>query len=569
MKTEESSKKNKKRASNRSIVTESEFGIDRDQKSEIQFIDFTDESNRKTNRVSYSKIVYFRDAMVILIINKVFSNQSEFRKLSSKNVAAVCFLYFLMSNSKKKENNKTAITILNSIKNSFIERNVRYFQIWLDRFCHDFFQSEENRNLIFKIYTSKVSKSKTISSKSKEAEKKKFDKTFEFDQFNQLIKKFRNENLVYKILIVHIIEHLIQNQREQFYRIEKLKRKFDDLSRKMKNYFRKSTELLNDRITATNRNRNRDRDHDHIKNRDRTRNRDHSKNRYKINKHHNINSSSFSFRSRHRHRNRNEKHDRKRKFYYKSSFESDSEENIRIVFKKRKRMFIVNKKIFSVHKKFSKMNRNRKRKRFRNRKNFRKKKDFRDRYKVNKHHNANASSDRSRSKNRNRYRFKNQIFRFRTTKIMNFDFAETSVAFFIRRFKHITKIKKKTVLRILFMCLKKSAMKWHNSFFFKIRNEMNRNLIVWKNELFKKYRFNEFDFFEEVKELKFRFDENLIFSQYLFRKINLLHDDDIFEEHTIIQFIWNEFDAHLSMTISVKKSDDTLKSFERRVRENY
>ena len=372
LKTEEFSKKNKKKTSNRSTVIESEFEIDRDQKSEIQFINFTDESNRKTNRISYSKIIYFRNAIIILIINKVFSNQSKFRELSSKNVAIINFLYFLMSNSKKKKNNKTAITILNSIKNNFIERNVRYFQIWLNRFRHDFFQSKENRDLISKIYTNKISKSKAISSKSKKTEKKKFDKTFKFDQFNQSIEKFKNENLIYKVFIVHIIEHSIQNQREQSYRIEKLKRKFDDLFRKMKNYFRKSIELLNDRITATNRNRNWDRDH--IKNRDRTQDLDHSKNRYKINKHHNISSSSFSFRNRHRHRNRNEKHDRKRKYYYKSFFESDSEENIRIVLKKRKRMFIVNKKFSSVHKRFSKMNRNRKRKRFRNRKNFEKKK---------------------------------------------------------------------------------------------------------------------------------------------------------------------------------------------------
>ena len=153
---------------------------------------------------------------------------------------------------------------------------------------------------------------------------------------------------------------------------------------------------------------------------------------------------------------------------------------------------------------------------------------------------------------------------------MNFDFAETSVAFFIKKFKHITKIKKKKiVLRILSMCFKKSTMKWHNNLSFKIKNEMNRNLTIWKNELLRKYRFNEFDSFEKIKKLKFRFDENLTFNQYLFRKTNLLHDDDIFEKHIMIQFIWNELDVHLVMTISIKKSENTLKNFEKRIRKNY
>ena len=150
----------------------------------------------------------------------------------------------------------------------------------------------------------------------------------------------------------------------------------------MKNYFRKSIEFLNDRNIIANCHRV------HIKNCDRIKNQNHSRNRnknrenfffqncYTIIKHYNISNSNFSFRNRHRHRNRNEKHNQKRKFYYKSFFESDSEKNIRIVFKKQKRIFIVNKKLFSVHTKFSKINRNRKRKRFRNRKNFRKKKFF-------------------------------------------------------------------------------------------------------------------------------------------------------------------------------------------------
>ena len=199
-------------------------------------------------------------------------NSSEFWKINSKNVIAISFLYYLMSDSKKRKNNKTANMILNLIKNSFIERNVRYFQIWLNRFRHDFFQSKKNRNLVFKIYTNKINKLKAISSASNQFEKKNLNR---IKNFNSSMKKFKNENLIYKIFIVHTIEHSIQNQREQFHKIEKLKRKFDDLFRKMKNYFWKSIEFLNDRNIIANR------DRVHIKNRDRIKNQNHSRNQNK------------------------------------------------------------------------------------------------------------------------------------------------------------------------------------------------------------------------------------------------------------------------------------------------
>ena len=67
------------------------------------------------------------------------------------------------------------------------------------------------------------------------------------------------------------------------------------------------------------------------------------KNRYKINKHHNSSSLDFNFKNRCR-QNKNEKHKRKRKFSYKLFF--NSEENIRIVFKKQKQIFTIDKKVF-------------------------------------------------------------------------------------------------------------------------------------------------------------------------------------------------------------------------------
>ena len=58
--------------------------------------------------------------MIILIINKNFSNSLEFRKINLKNVTTISFLHYLMSNSKNN-NNKAADMILNSIKNNLIE----------------------------------------------------------------------------------------------------------------------------------------------------------------------------------------------------------------------------------------------------------------------------------------------------------------------------------------------------------------------------------------------------------------------------------------------------------------
>ena len=80
-----------------------EINIDQKFDSKFQAIDFTDKSNQKANRAFYNKTSYVQNAMIILIINKVFSNNLKFRKINSKNVIAVSFLYYLMSNSKKKK----------------------------------------------------------------------------------------------------------------------------------------------------------------------------------------------------------------------------------------------------------------------------------------------------------------------------------------------------------------------------------------------------------------------------------------------------------------------------------
>ena len=81
--------------------------------------------------------------------------------------------------------------------------------------------------------------------------------------------------------------------------------------------------------------------------------------------------------------------------------------------------------------------------------------------------------------------------KLKSQKIMKFDFDVNSIAFFIKRFQFITQVKKKTaVLKILFMCLKNSTLKWHISLSEIIQTKMQKNLKIWKNELLKKYRSN-------------------------------------------------------------------------------
>ena len=193
-----------KKTKKATIQSWNEINFCRNSDSKFQTINFIDESNKKANRAFYNKISYIRNAMIILIINKIFSNSSEFRKINSKNVIAISSLYYLMSNLKKKINKITNM-ILNSIKNSFIERNARYFQIWLNRFRHDFFQSKKNRDLVSKIYTNKINKSKAVSWASNQFKKKsELNKKIQFVE-----KKFKNKDLIYKIFIVHTIKHSI------------------------------------------------------------------------------------------------------------------------------------------------------------------------------------------------------------------------------------------------------------------------------------------------------------------------------------------------------------------------
>lgn len=68
--------------------------------------------------------------------------------------------------------------------------------------------------------------------------------------------------------------------------------------------------------------------------------------------------------------------------------------------------------------------------------------------------------------------------------------------------------------------------------------------------------------------MKFRFDELLIFNQYLFRKINLLYDARIINKDMMIQYFYDKLNFNFMLTISLRKNDDILKNFEKQICQN-
>ncbi len=69
--------------------------------------------------------------------------------------------------------------------------------------------------------------------------------------------------------------------------------------------------------------------------------------------------------------------------------------------------------------------------------------------------------------------------------------------------------------------------------------------------------------------MTFRFeDKEQTLSQYLTRKINLLHDAKVQDEDIIVRHLWNGLEAQLALTTSLREDDDTIETFNRRVRNN-
>ena len=101
-----------------------------------------------------------------------------------------------------------------------------------------------------------------------------------------------------------------------------------------------------------------------------------------------------------------------------------------------------------------------------------------------------------------------------------------------------------------------------------IQLKMNDNFAIWKNELFRKYRSNRFDSIKKIQQMLFRFDKNTTFSQYFSRKINLLRNANVINETLIVHYLWKNLNAQLALIISIRKNNDTVNSFNKKIKTN-
>ena len=169
----------------------------------------------------------------------------------------------------------------------------------------------------------------------------------------------------------------------------------------------------------------------------------------------------------------------------------------------------------------------------------------------------------------NRSIYNQRFAKFRSVDVMKFDFNIISVVFFIRRFSQIAFMKKhETVFRIFSMCFKKTVFEWHTNLFAKVKQEMNYDLKIWKNEFLRKYRSNKHESLNKTMIMIFKFDEFLTLNQYFFRKINFLHDAAIADESLMINYFWKKLNVKLTLATSIRQNDNILKSFDRRMRQN-
>jgi hypothetical protein len=87
--------------------------------------------------------------------------------------------------------------------------------------------------------------------------------------------------------------------------------------------------------------------------------------------------------------------------------------------------------------------------------------------------------------------------------------------------------------------------------------------------LLREYRLNKFESLRKTKKITFRFeDKKQTLSQYLTRKINLLHDAKVQDKNIIVRHLWNGLETQLALTTSLREDDNTIEAFNRRVRNN-
>jgi hypothetical protein len=459
------------------------------------------------NVQKYTKTKYNRDAIILLFI---FSdrnlNLKIFQEIIDVDMRTTKFLYDMMFSTKRTNYWKKAKSFLNSFNDCFLEKFVSYFQTFLKKFRRDSSTQEDDLQLNLKRL-SKSSFQKDYSTKS----------LLQFFIKERSISASHNWN-------EKVLDRTSNRYRDEDFKYSKLEHsrsKFNDYFFQKKNESRQSRFMYNQ-----NRSRINDYYSEEYSKIDRFQFSDYKKNFYRKNQHERY---QISFRQ-NRFMNRYSKNSR---FAVNSHMQNQKHRQIVDFDLDSAYVFRQNRKLLSISNESSH--------------------DYFER-------NFRFFSQNSRNQIRIKLRF---------TNIMLFNSKKHSISFFIKRFQHIAKFEElDSVLRVLSMCLFVSVLEWHNSLFRIIRQEMNQNLDIWKNELLREFKSNKFASLKKTKKLIFCFDESLTINQYFSRKTNFLHDVEIRNENTMIEYFWENLESNLILTTFMRENENTLKSFERKVRMN-
>ena len=84
----------------------------------------------------------------------------------------------------------------------------------------------------------------------------------------------------------------------------------------------------------------------------------------------------------------------------------------------------------------------------------------------------------------------------------------------------------------------------------------------------KKYKFNRFEFIRKTQQIIFRFDKNLTFNQYLFKKTNLLRNANVNDETFLIHYLWKKLNVQLVLTTLIRENYNSINNFNKRTQIN-
>ena len=180
------------------------------------------EIKEQSNKKTYSKTAYNKNAMAIFIITNDFADEKEFLDLKKIDVSTFKTMYQLMSDSKKKTFYRTAMQILISNFSNFIDQISDYFLIWLNKFRKKPHLSFEKKDFVSKLFFSdRIFKNKSRVEKIRKRLHRKIEKIQHSTRKNKIsiknvtnflyknffqnpklqtfenIRRSKNENLIY------------------------------------------------------------------------------------------------------------------------------------------------------------------------------------------------------------------------------------------------------------------------------------------------------------------------------------------------------------------------------------